>query len=187
MRLSPFLVNEVGIPLKWVGQVMSIQQWAEMGLMLILGSLIRKLGYKWVMAIACLGHAIPAMIYATHQPIALVIAIQPFHALCYTLFYISAYLYVERCAAPDAKHSAQTVFGIVSLGVGPIAAGLYNQFFDRFTINGQQDYTQLWWSMVLVAVVGMLIMAAAFPRNAGVDPPTEATPLPEAGNEQLEF
>ena len=52
------------------------------------------------------------------------------HGFCYAFFFAAAFLLVDRIAPRDARHSAQTAFGIAILGIGPILAGLYNGWLD---------------------------------------------------------
>jgi MFS family permease len=88
------------------------------------------------------------------------------HGMCYAGFFATAFLYVERVAPADIRHSAQTVFGIVILGLGPVAAGLFNQYFDRFlTAGGAQDYHQFWIAQAGVTLIASTLMWIAFPGS----------------------
>ena len=56
---------------------------------------------------------------------AIAVTSQLLHGFGYAFFFASAYIYVDRIAPPDVRHSAQTMFGIVMLGGGPILGGAF--------------------------------------------------------------
>jgi hypothetical protein len=61
------------------------------------------------------------------------------------------------------------------LGLGPVAAGVFNQYFDRFlTRGGAQDYHQFWIAQAIVASSATVLVWFAFPRE--VEPPGHEHP-----------
>ena len=132
-RSSPFLAQDIGVPERWIGWTMGIGQASEIVFLALLGLFLKRLGYRVVLAMGGMAYVLRFAIFAVGEPHWLVIAAQALHGLCYGCFFAGAYLYVEKVASEDIRHSAQTVFGIIILGVGPVLAGLYNQVFDRFT------------------------------------------------------
>jgi MFS family permease len=89
------------------------------------------------------------------------------HGVCYGFVFAGAFLYVEKVAPPDARHSAQQVYAIIILGAGPILAGAYNQIFDRFkTTSGAQDYHQFWWADAAVSIACAVALILFFPRES---------------------
>ena len=72
---------------------------------------------------------------------------------------------MEKIAGASIRHSAQTVFGIIILGVGPIMAGFYNQLLlsGLFDVkDGPTNYHGVWAVQSGVAVLAMLALAVAF-------------------------
>lgn len=169
-RITPFLTDAVEVPLKWTGLILSLGQWSELVFLALLALFIKRVGYKWVLAIGGLGYVVRFAIFASTDSIALVALAQTLHGVCYGCFFAGAYLYVDRVAPADIRHSAQTVFAIIMLGLGPILAGFYNQFFDRYTlprlVDGEilvgQSYVEFWWVQSAVAVICTLFLAVAF-------------------------
>jgi nucleoside transporter len=166
MRVSPYLRDDVHMPLSWIGPALSLGQWLEIGFLFILGGMIKRIGYRGVLLIGCLAQCARFTIFATTHSIPLIVLALAIHGLCYAAFFAAAFLYVERVAPPDIRHSAQTVFGIMILGLGPVAAGLFNQFFDRFVqANGAQEYHQFWMAQAAAGLGASLLIAVAFPRQ----------------------
>jgi nucleoside transporter len=167
MRISPFLRDDVHMPLSWIGPALSLGQWLEIGFLFGLGMLIKRLGYRGVLFIGCLAQFVRFTIFAlAPHSMPLIIVALAIHGLCYAAFFAAAFIYVERVAPVDIRHSAQTVFGIVILGLGPVAAGLFNQQFDRFvTSSGAQEYHQFWVAQAAVGLIASLLVALVFPRG----------------------
>lgn len=170
IRISPYLEQDTGLSLSWIGPALSIGQVSELVFLIFLGLLIKQLGYKWVLVLGALAYAVRFAIFATFHAPAPVLFAQALHGLCYGCFFAGAYLYIDRVAPPDVRHSAQTVFGIVILGLGPVLSGFYNQYFDRFTtvrvIDGvsrqMQSYDRFWWAQAGLAVLSTVVLVVAF-------------------------
>ena len=79
----------------------------------------------------------------------------------------------ERIAPHHIRHSAQTVFGIIILGVGPVLAGAYNQWLDRFAMasEGGTDWQKLWMVQASIGLAAAMIIAIAF--RPGLEQQTE--------------
>jgi nucleoside transporter len=170
IRMAPFLTDAIGLKQKHVGPAMSLGQGSEILCLLALGFLLKRLGYKMVLAIGAAAYALRFVIFAVGGPKPLVIAAIALHGVCFSCFLAAAYVYVERVAPADARHSAQTVFGMVVLGIGPVLAGFYNEYWDRFSrvVEGArvQAYSQFWWTQAAIAAVSLLLLLAMFPRES---------------------
>ncbi|MBK8914006.1 MAG: MFS transporter [Phycisphaerales bacterium] len=102
---------------------MSVGQFSEIFVLAVLGLLIRRVGFRWLLTIGCAAYIGRYLIFATGAPTELVIAAIALHGVCFACFYATAFVHVDRVAPADVRHSAQTVFGILLLGVGPLFAG----------------------------------------------------------------
>jgi hypothetical protein len=64
----------------------------------------------------------------------------------------------------------QTAYGIIILGAGPILAGLYNEWLDRFdspsALGG--NWTALWLTQAAIGAAMAMLIAVAF--RAGIRP-----------------
>ena len=163
-RAAPFMENAVGVSKHWLGAVLIIGQASEIFFLLILGQILKRTGYKGVLMLGCAAYALRFGIFALGEPHWFVIASQALHGLCYGCFFAGSFLLVEKIAGPSIRHSAQTVFGIIILGVGPILAGLYNQYLlGRFDLKGgATNYHGVWAVQSGVAVLALLALAVAF-------------------------
>ena len=73
-------------------------------------------------------------------PVSVLVASQVLHGICYACFFASAYIYTDRVAPADVRHSAQTVFGIIILGGGPVLGGLLSGWLaDTYAQTGRRD------------------------------------------------
>jgi len=162
IRVGPFMqqvLERDGIDVKWLGPSLAIGQVSEVAALFLLGWMLKRWGYRVVFSIALAAFALRFALFAWGRPAGLVIAGASLHGICFACFYGAAYVFVEKIAPVDARHSAQTLFNLIALGIGPILAGAYNGFFDQFTIGGAQDFRAFWWTEAGVAVVCLLITA----------------------------
>ena len=168
-RTGPFL-EALGFEQSKIGPIMSIGQVSEICFLAALGFLLSRLGFKWTLVLGCVAYVLRFALFAVATPATawLVVAANALHGLCYGCFFAGAYIYVERVATADIRHSAQTVFGIIILGVGPVLAGVYNQLLDGALKRGGStsieafDYSTFWYIQAGIALVSMLVLAAAF-------------------------
>jgi nucleoside transporter len=167
IRTGPF-IEALGFAKAHVGPILSIGQLSEIFFLAILGFLLARFGYKWTLALGTLAYALRFALFAiaTPETRSLVLAANTLHGLCYGCFFAGAFIYVERVAGADIRHSAQTVFGIIILGVGPVLAGLYNQWLDKLQISTPAgpifDYRTFWFIQAAVAAASMIVLIALF-------------------------
>ncbi len=176
-RTGPYLENAIGFAVSDVGPVMAIGQVSEILVLAVLGLFIKRLGYKWVLLLGTISYVLRyglfAYVLSAEIPSkAVVQAAMVLHGFNYGCFFAGAFLYVEKVAPQNIRHSAQTVFGIIILGMGPVLAGFYNQYFDRFKdAAGAQQYNQFWYTQSAIALVSTLILLAMFRASAKPDDP----------------
>ena len=88
-------------------------------------------------------------------PLMIGVVSQILHGLCYACFFASAFMYVDRVADEDIRNSAQTVFGIIILGVGPMIAGpalgiLGNVFGEAGVVT---NFAGMWFTLAAIALL----------------------------------
>lgn len=176
IRTAPFL-ESVGFDTAYVGPIMSIGQVSEIVMLAILGLFLRRLGFKLVLALGCAAYFARFALFAvtTESTQHLALASNALHGLCYGFFFAGAYIYVERVAPKDARHSAQTVFGIIILGIGPVLAGFYNQWLSKIgdEVGGSvANWSALWWAQAMVGAVCAVVVLAAFRPGLPFSPST---------------
>ena len=118
---------------------MSIGQIAEIGTMAALGLFLKKLGWRKTMILGILGQVVRYSIYsiATDQMMWLVVASNIIHGVCYAFFFASVYIFVDEHFPKDARTSAQSLFNLLILGLGPLTANpLWGWLGDHYKVSG---------------------------------------------------
>lgn len=191
-----FLTNRVGIAGNLSMLVMSLGQMAEIVTMLVLGTVLTRLGWKWTMIVGILGHAARFGIFAFFPDFkGLIIAVQLLHGICYAFFFATVYIFVDAVFPKDVRASAQGLFNLLILGVGMVVASfLFPELVSRLTTtvteaNGQTravvDYQTLFLVPTGLALLGVMLLAFFFKpptrRPEEVENTTEKAPAVTEG------
>lgn len=159
-------LQKVGISANMSMVVSSIGQVAEIVTMLILGAVLKKLGWKTTLIIGILGHAARFGIFAffgTPENQWLIIAVQVLHGICYAFFFVTVYIFVDAVFPKDIRSSAQGLFNLLILGVGMVVASkIFPQLLAKYTVNGVVDYKQLFLVPTGMALAGIVLLALFF-------------------------
>lgn len=127
----------VGIPGNWVTPVMSIGQVAEILTMAVLGTFLKRLGWRTTMVFGILGHAARFAVFAycgEEQFKWLIVTVNVLHGVCYAFFFATVYIFVDEYFPKDARTSAQGLFNLMILGIGALVANFACPLmFDAFT------------------------------------------------------
>jgi nucleoside transporter len=137
---SPFY-SKIGLAENWIAPAMSIGQIAEISTMAFLGFFLKRLGWRLTMILGVLGHVIRFGIYslgAQHAGestwIALVILSNVVHGFAYAFFFATVYIFVDENFPTDVRTSAQSLFNLLILGVGPMVGNvLWGKLGDSLT------------------------------------------------------
>lgn len=160
---SPFL-QQAGLAENWIMPAMSVGQIAEIASMAMLGWALVRLGWKWTMVIGILAHAARFFIFAIGDPLWLMVAINVVHGMCYAFFFAAVYIFVDERCPRDARASAQGLFNLVILGIGPfVGSVLWGWLGDVFRrADGSVDFSRLFVAPAVLALAAALLMMAAF-------------------------
>jgi len=171
LQAGPFL-SSIGIPDSQIGPAMTIGQFAEILTMAYLGFFLKRLGFKKVISIGIAAYCLRYFIFGTEiLPIWVMVMSQAFHGFCYAFFFAAAYIYVDKIAERDVRHSAQTVFGIIILGGGPILGGLLsgylqNIFTEVYHFPGPDlvmfDYSSFWYTLSVIGLIASTVFYFSF-------------------------
>lgn len=183
MQTGPFFENQLGMLVTYIAPAMTVGQFAEIGFLAILGVLLMRLGFKWTITIGALAYftryAIWGLIslqeasgpsvdaagqFVWTTPLMIGVFSQILHGLCYACFFASAFMYVDRIADEDIRNSAQTVFGIIILGVGPMIAGpflgvLGSVFGEAGVVT---NFAGMWFTLAAIALLTAALVVFAF-------------------------
>jgi nucleoside transporter len=159
---SPFL-SAIGVPENWIMAAMSIGQVAEIATMAGLGYFLKRLGWRWTMILGILGHAVRFFIYSIGEPTWLVVGSNVVHGFCYAFFFASVYIFVDEHFPKDARASAQGLFNLLILGLGPFAGSLlWGRLGDMFTAGGVVNYSKLFLAPTLLGLLAAAVLFAGF-------------------------
>ena len=168
-----FLTNRVGIAGNLSMLVLSLGQLAEIATMLVLGPVLVRLGWRTTMIIGVLGHAARFAVFAFFaDSVAVIIAVQLLHGICYAFFFATVYIFVDAAFPKDVRSSAQGLFNLLILGIGSVVASfLFPTLIGRLTtkvtdVSGTEiqivDYQTLFLVPTGMALLAVVLLALFF-------------------------
>ena len=164
----------VGIPGNWIMPVMSIGQVAELLTMLVLGMTLKKLGWRTTMIIGIFGHAARFAVFAfLPQHKEMIILVNLLHGIAYAFFFATVYIFVDEFFPSDVRASAQGLFNLMILGLGPLVANVLGPTFigDTFNHGGVVDFRGLFLVPLTAAIFAAVLLAVFFhPPERGRPP-----------------
>jgi nucleoside transporter len=170
--------KDVGIPSNWASPVMKIGQIAEIITMIFLGYVLKNLGWRWTMILGVLGHAARFAVFAYYPDRTAVILINVVHGICYAFFFATVYIFIDEYFPKDARASAQGLFNLLILGLGPFAANFAcTRLSDQYALARNKDgtpltldYTQVFLIPLGAALVAAMLLIALFhPPKSGTN------------------
>jgi len=158
--------------------ISSIGQWCEIGVMAVLGFLLKGLGYKRTLILGACAYMLRfllfSLVFSIDPPfvgkLVLAGAGQALHGFCFGCFLAVGYMYVDRISPPDVRGSMQNIYGVffVSIGffVGGLVGGVVGDWFTS-EVDGAKtrDWTGIWLSGTALCAACVLALAAFFPNR----------------------
>lgn len=164
VQMSKFLAA-IGLADAYIMPAMSLGQFAEILALALLGPVLARLGFRTVISLGAFCYFLKYAFFGTTQlPLGAIVAAQLIHGFSFAFFFAASFIYVDRLAPPDTRYSAQTVFMLVILGVGPLLAGPLNGWLARwYTRAGAGlDYSLFWYTAAGVGLVATVLVATSF-------------------------
>ena len=164
LQAGPFL-SHIGLKDSQIGPATTIGQFAEILTMAFLGYFLKRFGFRKVITIGIFAYFARYMVFGTTSlPVWLIVVSQVFHGFCYAFFFAAAFIYVDKVADEDVRHSAQTVFGIIILGGGPVlsgflSGGLQNVYTPE---GGIFNFSHFWYTLAVIGLVTTLCFSYLF-------------------------
>jgi MFS family permease len=162
----------VGIPGNWIMPVMSIGQVAEILTMIVLGTVLKKLGWRTTMIVDVLGYAFRFAVFAWFpESTTFIVLVNLVHGICYAFFFATVYIFVDAYFPADARSSAQGLFNVMILGVGALIANSICPWLLQtvYTVDGVTDFKSMFMIPMTISILAALLLAFGF------RPPTEVT------------
>jgi predicted MFS family arabinose efflux permease len=174
----------VDIPANWVGPVMKIGQIAEILTMLVLGYVLKTFGWRTTMIFGVLGHAARFAVFAYYPEKEAAILINVLHGICYAFFFATVYIFVDEFFPKDVRASAQGLFNVLILGIGPFVANFFcGRLKDQHEIVNAAgvktvDYPAVFVYSMGAALLGSILLLVFFhpPRSKPSETPVEEPP-----------
>jgi nucleoside transporter len=153
---NPFLVDlHIGHP----AAVQAIGQLTEIGGILLIPRLRGRLGFRWLLTLGLGCSALRFVGYATCSVPWVIGLGLAMHGLGFSLFYITAAIYVDLRARGDMRASAQGLVTQVTSGMGALVGTILSGgVVDCRTDSGAVDWRSFW----LIPAIGTIILALVF-------------------------
>jgi MFS family permease len=157
----------LGLPENWIAPAMSIGQVMEIVAMATLGLFLKRLGWRLTMIIGILGQGVRFLIYAFGSPelLWLVIASNLVHGFAYACFFATVYIFVDENFPKDVRTSAQGLFNLLILGLGPFLGnflwGWLGDVFTREVVVGGRAAKVIDFNHLFLVPLGFSLFAAA--------------------------
>ena len=160
---SPFL-KHAGLPENWIMAAMSIGQLAEIATMAALGYVLARLGWTRTLTVGLLAHALRFFVYCLGDPLWLMVGINLVHGMCYAFFFAAVYVFVDEHFPSDSRASAQGLFNLLILGLGPFLGSLLWGWLGDVarTPAGDVDFVRLFLVPALLASLAAALLVVAF-------------------------
>ena len=162
---SPFL-TEIGTT-NATGKL-TVGQVSELAFMLLLPVFLLRFGIKVTLLCGMLAWAVRYVLFAyggQDNTSALLLVGIALHGICYDFFFVSGQIYTDSKAGEHYRSAAQGMITLATYGVGMLVGFSFaGKISDRFNVNGQHDWFQIWLYPAAIAAVIMVLFALLY-RN----------------------
>lgn len=161
---TPLHLNELGN--RTPAATMTIGQISEIAAMLLMSVVMTRFRVKSVLMIAlglsALRYVFFALAGGTGQ-VAWLIGGISLHGLCYTLYFITGQLFLDRRVDPSMRTQAQGLLTLVSNGIGSLVGTLFARQLYEITVgSGHGGWTAYWWVQAACIAVSMPVLAVFY-------------------------
>jgi len=136
---------------------MTVGQWSEIAAMPLLGMLMVRFRLKtllmWGLGLSVLryglsGYAGLTGIVAWH------VAGVALHGVCYTIYFVTAQVYLDRRVDPSMRGQAQGLFGLMTSGIGPLVGALFCAWLRAVCVDETgAGWQTFWWTLAGIIAV----------------------------------
>ena len=145
---------------------MTIGQISEFCFMLLLPIFLLRFGIKKTLLVGMLAWAVRYVLFAYGGPgnvTAVLLLGVALHGICYDFFFVSGQIYTDSKAGEHYRSAAQGLITLATYGVGMlIGFSVAGAVTDKFLVNGQHDWYQIWIYPAGFAAVVMILFALLF-------------------------
>lgn len=130
---------------------MTIAQASEVVSMLVLGALMSRFRVKtmllWALGLCAMRYGMSA-VAGWNGNIAWHISGIAFHGICYTFYFITSQVFLDRRVDPEMKGQAQGLLSMVANGIGPLLGALLCGWLRHTVVQPDGSGWDLFWSIL---------------------------------------
>ena len=143
--------------------LMGVGQIAEIIAMLALSVVLTRLRLKWVFLAGITFGVARYALFILNVKSAMILGIF-LHGFCFTLFFITAQIYLEQRIAAGMRARAQALMTLVTSGFGNLFGYLGIGWWRGFCVTpqGHTDWPRFWTGMTVLTVVVFVFFALAY-------------------------
>jgi MFS family permease len=123
-QVMPTYLESKGLPRSWTATVMTIGQWPEIGALALLPNLLRRRGYKFTIGLGLVAWFLRFASLATDPPLVVAVAGTLLHGVGIACITIGGQVYVDQCAPPEYRATAQALNMSITSGLGALIGSL---------------------------------------------------------------
>ena len=140
---------------------MTIAQWSEIAAMLFLGAMMLRFRLKtllmWGLGVSALrfamsGYAGLSGIIAWHT------AGVALHGVCYTIYFVTAQVYLDRRVEPSMRGQAQGLLSLMAAGIGPLVGAFFCKWLRAVCVDASGHGWENFWG-ILAAIIAVCWVA----------------------------
>ena len=147
---------------------MSVAQWSEMLAMLVVAGLMTRFRVKtlllWALGLSVLRYSMSAYAGASGL-LAWHIAGIALHGICYTFYFVTAQVFLDRRVAPDLKGQAQGLLTLTASGLGPLLGALLCGWLRGRLLHADGSGWLELWATLGAMIAGCFGILALFYRS----------------------
>ena len=159
-QFTPVHLTQLG--LDRTSSWMTLGQVTEIIAMLGLAWLLRRWRLKWIFLVG-IGIAVLRYVLCAMDGVGWLLAGVTLHGFAFTLFYITAQLYLEQRIDPSFRGRAQALLQLMLGGVGNLLGYLGTEvWFKHTTVNGTTNWPLFWNGLAGVVALVFVFFAALY-------------------------
>src|SRR5437016_14611690 len=130
------------------------------------------------MILGVLGHTVRFAVFALFPETVPTVLVILLHGICYAFFFATVYIFVDEFFPKDARASAQGLFNLMILGLGPLVANIAGPKLigETFNNNGAVDFKSLFLLPCAAAILAAIALAVFFRPPQKAQPHVAGTP-----------
>ncbi|MBD3239576.1 MAG: hypothetical protein GF331_03250 [Chitinivibrionales bacterium] len=180
---APFL-KQIGFAERHIMPAMTLGQITELGMMVALPMLMRRLPIKGLLALGVCSEICRFTCLVIGAPRAVVLLGLACHGSSIALFMMASLIYLDHRCSPSSRSGAHQLFTIITMGLAALAGSLIaGRALDFFAVaDGTVTYRLFWMIPGGLAVAALTVLGLFFPgATVQSSEPREASALEESG------